>query len=341
MSLNFPANPTNGDTYTSGSITYVYQDPPGKWTASTQVNLDSRYVNASGDTMTGNLTVPSLNLGALGGTRNAIINGGMAINQRGAASYSTALSYSADRWKVGAATTVDYAAGGAPEAPTGNHLSVQGTNPWVGQAIETGNAGVPFLVGNTYTVSYWVGQDTALSPGAAVGWAENGDGVGFVAFPISAPVLIESSAATNWRRFSQTFTVDSAAFSAAKCVLLTIQNTVSFVLTGVQLEPGPVATPFEHRPNELALCQRYYLTDPASGGRRHRAFARSDGATVKEATVEFPVTMRAVPTCNVSGGDAASFTGIAWATTQAFGAQFSAAVNQGRVFHTYTADAEL
>ena len=28
-----------------------------------------------------------------------------------------------------------------------------------------------------------------------------------------------------------------------------------------QLEPGPVATPFEHRPisTELALCQRYYL----------------------------------------------------------------------------------
>ena len=31
-------------------------------------------------------------------------------------------------------------------------------------------------------------------------------------------------------------------------------------VTGVQLEPGPVATPFENRPigTELALCQRYY-----------------------------------------------------------------------------------
>ena len=41
-----------------------------------------------------------------------------------------------------------------------------------------------------------------------------------------------------------------------------LQNTASaeWSLTGVQLELGPVATPFEHRPigTELALCQRYY-----------------------------------------------------------------------------------
>jgi hypothetical protein len=38
-----------------------------------------------------------------------------------------------------------------------------------------------------------------------------------------------------------------------------------FFLTGVQLEPGPVATPFEQRPigTELALCQRYFQANRA------------------------------------------------------------------------------
>ena len=40
-----------------------------------------------------------------------------------------------------------------------------------------------------------------------------------------------------------------------------MDNTANnFFITGVQLEPGPVATPFERRPigAEVALCQRYY-----------------------------------------------------------------------------------
>ena len=37
-------------------------------------------------------------------------------------------------------------------------------------------------------------------------------------------------------------------------------NIHTFDIAQVQVEPGPVATPFERRPigTELALCQRYY-----------------------------------------------------------------------------------
>jgi hypothetical protein len=77
-------------------------------------------------------------------------------------------------------------------------------------------------------------------------------------------------------------------------------NGATFYITGVQLEAGSVATPFERRPfgTELALCQRYFY--------RHNDYfgnAFSSGAT---SLIGYPlkVTMRAQPTLD-SG---ASFT---------------------------------
>ena len=73
-------------------------------------------------------------------------------------------------------------------------------------------------------------------------------------------------------------------------------------ITGVQLEVGKVATPFEHRSygEELALCQRYYWRPPS--GTQFFAFQYQPGYRMSQ--VRMPVEMRTTPTVqyNTSGG---------------------------------------
>jgi hypothetical protein len=78
-----------------------------------------------------------------------------------------------------------------------------------------------------------------------------------------------------------------------------------FAITGVQLEVGSVATPFEHRPfgAELALCQRYfcktfdYGTAPAQNlGTNGSINFVSQAAQIWDAMWRFPVEMRVTPT---------------------------------------------
>jgi len=76
-------------------------------------------------------------------------------------------------------------------------------------------------------------------------------------------------------------------------------SSATFFLTGVQLEVGEQATPFEHRSfgEELALCQRYCFRINDNGS---DAIQIGNGyyvtATTTRVVVTFPVTMRGIPT---------------------------------------------
>ena len=80
-----------------------------------------------------------------------------------------------------------------------------------------------------------------------------------------------------------------------------------FYLTGVQLEEGSVATPFEHRPYglELSLCQRYYHQERynGEGSPINLMFGLSlPNATYKWVTARLPVTMHHSPTVTFESG---------------------------------------
>lgn len=79
----------------------------------------------------------------------------------------------------------------------------------------------------------------------------------------------------------------------------TLSNT--FYLTGVQLEVGKVATPFEHRSygEELALCQRYFYRKTFINGYPALSGGSSDGIA-GFFSIFFPTTMRASATDSTS-----------------------------------------
>jgi hypothetical protein len=83
----------------------------------------------------------------------------------------------------------------------------------------------------------------------------------------------------------------------------------TFYITGVQLEAGSVATPFERRPfgTELALCQRYYYKLQASTIADKLGIGFNRNTTSSELIVFFPTTMRTSPTALEQSGTAGDY----------------------------------
>ena len=196
--------------------------------------------------------------------RNKLINGDFSVWQRGAPITNSAGGsyFGADRWKGYSGSTRTFT------QDTSSALSIGFPNC---AKIETGAAAASFynriedvrtLSGQTVTLSYYIKADAAHTPAAAYLAQSFGSGGSDTVFTyLSSP-----SVTTSWQRVVQTVTLPSVegktigASSYLEVYPFTLAASQTYYITGVQLEIGDTATPFEHRSygQELALCQRYY-----------------------------------------------------------------------------------
>ena len=126
-------------------------------------------------------------------------------------------------------------------------------------------------------------------------------------------------------------------------------TNATFEVTGMQLEVGPVATPFEHRSTgeELARCLRYFYKMPMNpNDTNHGAHpAYQYHPSYKMIVNDYPVIMRAIPTVTFTIGnpDATSSFNVFNISEKQFKAYKSSSYTANESFYlrSFEANAEL
>ena len=104
-----------------------------------------------------------------------------------------------------------------------------------------------------------------------------------------------TTAQTTWDTYSSATRAYGQTLNAAAT------TSDYFQITGVQLEVGDTATPFEHRSygQELALCQRYYYDITYASSAARFGWGHSTATTQARLHFQTPVPMRATPSLSV------------------------------------------
>jgi len=297
------------------------------------INKDNYATYRGSDSVT-DISAVSLPQGTLN-FRNKIINGNFDIWQRGTSQTSSGYG-SADRWvnlHAGSTKTASQQAftvgqtdvPGNPKYYLRNVVSsVAGTGNYclVLQRIE----GVETLAGQTATLSFWAKADS--NKNIATEFLQYFGTGGSPSALVNTIGVTTHNLTTSWQKFTATVAVPSISgetlgsdgndrlelnfwfeagsdFDSRTNSLGQPDNATTYEvdIAQVQLEIGPVPTPFEHRPygTELALCQRYYETDDAENGADTR-ISMNKGTTAASYYWSYPykVTKRALPTVTIN-----------------------------------------
>ena len=256
--------------------------------------------------------------------KNPVLNSSFNVWQRGTSvSGAGGGAYTADRWFLyagGQGTVSRQATGDTTNLPfiqycarvQRNSGSTDTTGIPFAQSFETINS-VPFA-GKTVTLSFYARKGANFSAASdqigvtlatGTGTDQNYLSAGYTgsATPISQNVTITST----WQRFSYSAAVSASATELAIRFYFGPTGTAGandyYEVTGVQLEVGSVATPYAPYSStyqgELAACQRYCYKVTNDTTDKTIASGGYYASTVFLGTINFPVTMRTVPTATI------------------------------------------
>ena len=265
--------------------------------------------------------------------KNRIINGDMSIAQRATSATNAGISYATsyntvDRFQIyrdGAVNGCNpsrQSTGGPTGLPyfiriqrVSGNTATNALN--IAQSIESINC--YDLAGQSVTLSFWAraGSNYSSTSNQLAATIASGTGTdgntynGLTGFATTATTTITLT--TSWQRFTLTGTVASNANQVAILIQSTPTGTAGtndfYDITGVQLEIGTSATPFERRlyGQELINCQRYYYKSQSDSANSYFGSAFNVSTTLAIGITFFPVKLRIAPSALEQSGTAGDY----------------------------------